>query len=104
MAWGLHPPRHVRSMMGKYHVRARVKISITQCTMIFFFIFYTTLLGILNVKGVKEAGIVVGRSGQFCHESESFKIGRSLGVDKTLAINEIELSNSLLEEMTAIEE
>ena len=60
-------------------------------------------LGILNVKDV-EAGIVVGRSGQFCQESESFKICRSLGVDKTLAINELELSNSLLEERTAIEE
>ena len=52
----------------------------------------------------EEAGIVVGRSGQFCQESESFKSCRSLGVDKTLAINKLELSNSLLEEMTAIEE
>ena len=42
----------------------------------------------MYVKDVK-AGIIVGRSGQFCQESESFEICRSLGVDKTLAINEL---------------
>ena len=84
---GLAPPAMCVLWWGNSMCGRGLK-KVSHSAPIFFFIFFTTLLGILNVKDVK-AGIIVGRSGQFCQESESFKICQSLGVDKTLAINEL---------------